>query len=76
VACKTPEEVKAWSQNLGHDEVLTTFYSYGAVAVDRQAEIILGLGNSEAASPKPSDTDTISEIEAMLARLKAKPKAA
>ena len=25
--CRTPEEFKAWSQNLGHDKVLTTFLS-------------------------------------------------
>jgi integrase len=23
--CRTPEEYKAWSQNLGHEHVLTTF---------------------------------------------------
>ena len=28
-SCKTPEEYKAWSQNLGHEGVLTTFCSYG-----------------------------------------------
>jgi integrase len=38
--CKTPEEYKAWSQNLGHDHVLTTFSSYGDVSSYRQAEII------------------------------------
>jgi integrase len=38
--CRTPEDFKAWSQNLGHDETLTTFTSYGAVSADRQAEII------------------------------------
>jgi integrase len=38
--CKTPEEYKAWSQNLGHDQVLTTFSSYGDVSTYRQAEII------------------------------------
>ena len=27
----TPEEMKAWSQNLGHADVLTTFTSYGTV---------------------------------------------
>ena len=42
--CKSPEEFKAWSQNLGHEGVLTTFYSYGQVASRRQAEIIRGLG--------------------------------
>jgi integrase len=38
--CRTPEELKAWSQNIGHDDVLTTLTSYGAVGLDRQAEII------------------------------------
>ena len=42
--CRTPEEFKAWSQNLGHEEVLTTFYSYGQVSSHRQAEIIQSLG--------------------------------
>ena len=37
---KTPEEFKAWSQNLGHEQVLTTFASYGEVSPHRQAEII------------------------------------
>jgi integrase/recombinase XerD len=37
--CQTPESFKAWSQNLGHEEVLTTFYSYGEVQIHRQAEI-------------------------------------
>jgi integrase len=38
--CKTPEEYKAWSQNLGHEHVLTTFSSYGDVSSYRQLEII------------------------------------
>ena len=42
--CRTPEEWKAWSQNLGHENVLTTFTSYGSVAPLRQAEIIRELG--------------------------------
>ncbi len=37
--CQTPEEFKAWSQNLGHEGVLTTFYSYGDVQEGRQADI-------------------------------------
>jgi len=41
--CKTPEEFKAWSQNLGHDHVLTTFMSYGNVPTHRQGEVIKGL---------------------------------
>lgn len=38
--CRTPEDFKAWSQNLGHDDVLTTFRSYGCVAPGRQRELI------------------------------------
>jgi integrase/recombinase XerD len=38
--CQTPEQFKAWSQNLGHEGVLTTFYSYGDVADYRQAELL------------------------------------
>lgn len=41
--CQTPEQFKAWSQNLGHEGVLTTFYSYGNVAERRQGDIIKGL---------------------------------
>ena len=46
--CRTPEDFKAWSQNLGHEGVLTTFYSYGSVSGSRQREIILCLANPKA----------------------------
>jgi integrase len=45
--CRDPEAMKAWSQNLGHEDVLTTFRSYGAVAADRQAEIIRNSGEPD-----------------------------
>lgn len=38
--CVGPEEFKAWSQNLGHDNVLTTFTSYGNLTQHRQDEIL------------------------------------
>ena len=38
--CRTPEDYKAWSQNMGHDDVLTTFRSYGSVATGRQVELL------------------------------------
>lgn len=38
--CTTPEQFKAWSQNLGHEQVMTTLKSYGAVAPHRQAQLI------------------------------------
>ena len=41
--CKTPEQFKAWSQNLGHSSTLTTFNSYGEVHAHRQCELIKSL---------------------------------
>lgn len=38
--CRTPEDYKAWSQNMGHDDVLTTFRSYGSVAPGRQVDLM------------------------------------
>jgi integrase/recombinase XerD len=50
--CTTPEAFKAWSQNIGHEKVLTTFTSYGQVELHRQREIIHGLAKPvEAAGP-------------------------
>jgi integrase len=46
--CRTAEEFKAWSQNLGHEHVLTTFTSYGKVSYAKQAELIRGLGQVQA----------------------------
>lgn len=38
--CQTPEQFKAWSQNLGHESPITTFTSYGKVSLHRQGELI------------------------------------
>ena len=38
--CQTPEQFKAWSQNLGHEGVLTTLFAYGTVPAGRQREIM------------------------------------
>lgn len=51
-SCKTPEELKAWSQNLGHEGVLTTLYSYGEVQESRQAEIF-----KELQKPRSNNTN-------------------
>lgn len=45
--CKSPEEFMAWAQNIGHDGVLTAFFSYGVVACQRQGEIIRGLATPQ-----------------------------
>jgi integrase len=49
--CKSPEEYKSWSQNIGHDKVLMTFTSYGVVSYQRQGEIIKGLATPQEAKP-------------------------
>lgn len=47
--CRSAEQFKAWSQNMGHEQVMTTLSSYGHVEDYRQGEIIRTLGkpNSE-----------------------------
>jgi hypothetical protein len=45
--CGSAEEFKAWSQNMGHEGVLTTFTSYGEVSRERQAHIIRSFGDPE-----------------------------
>ena len=45
--CHSAESFKAWSQNLGHEKVMTTFVSYGEVEVERQGKILRELDSSE-----------------------------
>jgi len=59
--CKTPEQFKAWSQNLGHEKVLTTFLSYGEVACQRQGEIIRDLAKPQRSMRVDADADEIAE---------------
>ena len=49
--CQTPEAFKAWSQNLGHEKVLTTFCSYGEVSNRRQQEILEQLKSPQLSTP-------------------------
>ena len=60
--CSIPEEFRAWSQNLGHEQVMTTFRSYGSVPQSRQAEIIRKLGQ-----PKVSDAEPRRKLRELLA---------
>jgi integrase len=53
--CRSPEEFKAWSQNLGHEKVLTTFSSYGTIPSSRQAQIIRGLDDSAESESQVAD---------------------
>ena len=64
--CQSPEQFKAWSQNLGHEKVLTTFLNYGEVACQRQGEIIRGLATPQ--STKPPGAEEI--VEAVLKKFR------
>ncbi|SHI12977.1 tyrosine-type recombinase/integrase [Desulfofustis glycolicus] len=65
--CQSPEQFKAWSQNLAHENVLTTFLSYGEVPCQRQGEIMLALENA------PDDREDGASViaEAVFKKLRA-----
>jgi integrase len=69
--CPTPEAFKAWSQNLGHEKVSTTFSAYGEVAPERQGEIIRGLGKGR----KAEGADVEEIAEAVVRKMKGLPPA-
>jgi hypothetical protein len=65
----TLEQMKAWSQNLGHADVLTTFTSYGQLPTHRQGELIRALS----APPLDSDvarSEQVAALESLLAHIK------
>jgi len=64
--CATPEDFKAWSQNLGHEHVLTTFTSYGAVAGHRQGEIFSRLRARQEVGAAPDTDERIAKAVALL----------
>lgn len=53
--CRTPEDYKAWSQNMGHEDVLTTFRSYGSVPPGRQIELMARFRRSGPLPPEEND---------------------
>ncbi len=63
--CQTPEEFKSWSQNLGHDDVLTTLYSYGEVQQHRQGEIFQQLKLPRMSSNQNADEIARAVIKVM-----------
>ncbi len=58
----TEEQKKAFSQNLGHANIGTTFgsYGYGEIGTDRQVEILKDISFSK---KQPTDTDELSDDE-------------
>lgn len=69
--CRNAEELKAWSQNMGHEQVMTTLMSYGNVQPNRQADIMAGFRNQDQAVPSGSgdlDDETVQKVLAQLMR--------
>lgn len=65
----TTEEWAAWSQNLGHEDVTTTFQSYAKVPSHRQAEIFKNLGaeaDERTTDSGEPDQETIARVLAHL----------
>jgi integrase len=67
--CRTPEEWKVWSQNLGHENEATTFVGYGHVPADRHAEIMRALGTTRS-DPLPAGLD-IAALKAFVQSVEA-----
>jgi integrase/recombinase XerD len=63
--CRDAEQFKAWSQNLGHEGVLTTFVSYGSVALRRQGQIMQELASPPVPSPGEPGAAAMALVEAM-----------
>ncbi|MFN3859648.1 MAG: tyrosine-type recombinase/integrase [Caulobacter sp.] len=65
-----PRELKAWSQNLGHEGVLTSFTSYGALGLDEQARVMAALEEAPVNDTGPEDTEIMREIAALARRIR------
>ena len=66
--CPTIEHYKAWSQNMGHNDVLTTLTSYGNLPSHRQGELIRSLSWSGPDVDLLADAD----VDQLLAALSKK----
>lgn len=60
--CKTPEQFKAWSQNLGHESPLTTFSSYGTLGTDRQGMVMKEILNQRDKGEVVTMTQLLEEV--------------
>jgi integrase len=60
--CRTPEQIKAWSQNLGHENVATTLTSYGKIDPFRQGDVIGAIS----LEPDQPETDLLAKIRELV----------
>lgn len=61
-ACERPDQIKAWSQNLGHENVATTLTSYGKIDPHRQGDVIASISLNRTGK----DKDKMERIRAIL----------
>jgi integrase len=62
--CSNAAELKAWSQNLGHNDAMTTIVNYGHLDTHTQGEIISRLGRAgDESKNRPA---TVHDIERMM----------
>jgi integrase len=61
-ACRSPREIRAWSQNLGHKNPMTTLTSYGTIDPHQQGEVIGAISLERA----EQDDDVIAKIRALI----------
>jgi integrase len=61
--CRSAQEIKAWSQNLGHQNIATTLTSYGNIDPHQQGEIIAAIS----LAPSHEDTELKARLRALLA---------
>lgn len=54
----TPAQLKAWSQNLGHESLLTSLTSYGNLPLEMQGQLI-----AESAPQSPEDDEIAEALE-------------
>ena len=69
--CITPEQFKTWSQNLGHEQVLTTFTSYGQVPDRRHCDIMKAFASVKQSGGVGQRGTELEQIERLLQRMKA-----
>jgi integrase len=60
--CRTPKQIRAWSQNLGHENITTTLTSYGKIDPHRQGAVI-GAISPDGAS---GDAELLARIRALV----------
>ena len=63
------DEMKAWSQNLGHKDLLTTYTSYGTIPAHQQGELVRSAARPRQPRVATLTTGDIDKLKAFVASL-------